>query len=162
MNMFNNTFSAFHFQNKENMFLPVNNSLSTLSTSQISFFSHKPIFTDLKLLETVFKNNSFEIFQFLEKDDIENLEKTNRFFLNICDCYLLMDNSMKSLGKLFAISFQEDKKRNPEKKSKVREKYNFNNQLENIIKKRMIVILIEFIVGKKIQKNRYLIFFYNK
>ena len=106
----------------------------TLSTSQISFFSHKPIFTDLKLLETVFKNNSFEIFQFLEKDDIDNLQKTNKFFLNICDCYLLMDNSMKSLGNLFAISFQEDKK-NPEKKSKVREKYNFNKPIGEYYKK---------------------------
>ena len=134
MNIFNNTFSAFHFQNKENMFLPVSNSLSTLSTSQISFFSHKPIFTDLKLLETVFKNNSFEIFQFLDKDDIENLEKTNKFFLNLCDCYLLMDNSMKSLGNLFAISFQEDKKKIPEKKSKVREKYNFNKPMEQYYK----------------------------
>ena len=134
MNIFNNTFSAFHFQNKENMFLPVSNSLSTLSTSQISFFSHKPIFTDLNLLETIFKNNSFEIFQFLDKDDIENLEKTNKFFLNICDCYLLMDNSIKSLGNLFAISFQEDKK-NPEKKSKVREKYNFNKPIGEYYKK---------------------------
>ena len=136
MNIFNNTFSAFHFQNKENMFLPVNNSLSTLSTSQISFFSHKPIFTDLKLLETVFKNNSFEIFQFLDKDDIENLEKTNKFFLDICDCYLLLDNSIKSLGKLFAISINEDNKKVPEKKSKVREKYNFNKPIGEYYKKK--------------------------
>ena len=136
MNIFNNTFSAFHFQNKENMFLPVSNSLSTLSTSQISFFSHKPIFTDLKLLETVFKNNSYEIFQFLEKEDIENLEKTNKFFLDICDCYLLFDNSIKSLGKLFAISINEDNKKVPEKKSKVREKYNFNKPIGEYYKKK--------------------------
>ena len=148
MNIYNNTFSAFHFQNKENMFLPVSNSLSTLSTSQISFFSHKPIFTDLKLLETVFKNNSFEIFQFLDKDDIENLEKTNKFFLNLCDCYLLMDNSMKSLGNLFAISFQEDKK-NPEKKSKVREKYNFNKPIGEYYKKKDDSYFNRIYSGKK-------------
>ena len=159
MNILNNTFSAFHFHNKENIFLPVSNSLSTLSTSQISFFSHKPIFTDLKLLETVFKNNSFEIFQFLEKDDIDNLQKTNKFFLNICDCYLLMDNSMKSLGNLFAISFQEDKKKILKRKVKLEKNIILINQLGNTIKKKMIVILIEFIVEKKIRKNKYLIFF---
>ena len=153
MNIFNNTFSAFHFQNKENMFLPVSNSLSTLSTSQISFFSHKPIFTDLKLLETVFKNNSFEIFQFLDKDDIENLEKTNKFFLNLCDCYLLMDNSMKSLGNLFAISFQEDKKKIPEKKSKVREKYNFNKPIGEYYKKNDDSYFNRIYSGKKNTKK---------
>ncbi len=135
-NLLNNTFSCFNFHKDNNLLFPVNNSMSTLSTSQMSFFSHKPIFTDKKLLETVFKNNSYEIFQFLEKEDIENLEKTNKFFLDICDCYLLLDNSIKSLGKLFAISINEDNKKVPEKKSKVREKYNFNKPIGEYYKKK--------------------------
>ncbi len=135
-NLLNNTFSCFNFHKDNNLLFPVNNSMSTLSTSQMSFFSHKPIFTDKKLLETVFKNNSYEIFQFLEKEDIENLEKTNKFFLDICDCYLLLDNSIKSLGKLFAISINEDNKKVPKKKSKVREKYNFNKPIGEYYKKK--------------------------
>ena len=135
-NLLNNTFSCFNFHKDNNLLFPVNNSMSTLSTSQMSFFSHKTIFTDKKLLETVFKNNSYEIFQFLEKEDIENLEKTNKFFLDICDCYLLFDNSIKSLGKLFAISINEDNKKVPEKKSKVREKYNFKKTIGEYYKKK--------------------------
>ena len=44
-----------------------NNSISTLSTSQASFFTNRPIFLDHPLLMEVFKNNSYEIFQFLEE-----------------------------------------------------------------------------------------------
>jgi hypothetical protein len=78
----------------------------------------------------VFKNNSYEIFQFLEEEDIENLSKSNKFFKNICDCFILLDSSMQSLGKLFSMSISENQNSivAKEKKSKVREKYNFTEQ----------------------------------
>ena len=107
-----------------------NNSISTLSTSQASFFTNRPIFLDHPLLMEVFKENSYEIFQFLEEEEIENLSKTNKFFKNICDCFLLLDYSMQSLGKLFSMSILENQNSivAKEKKSKVREKYNFTEQ----------------------------------
>ena len=64
-----------------------------------------------------------------------------------------MDNSMKSLGKLFAISFQEDKKRNPEKKSKVREKYNFNKPIGEYYKKKDDSYFNRIYSGKKNTKK---------
>ena len=55
------------------------NTISTLS--QASFFIHRPIFLEHLLLEQCFKNNSYEIFQFLNKNDIENIKMTNKFFV---------------------------------------------------------------------------------
>ena len=114
---------------ENNMF----NTISTLSQSQASFFIHRPIFLDHPLLEQCFKNNSYEIFQFLDKDDIENLKKTNKFFCNLCDCHLLLGESLNSLGSLFNMTINE--KVTPMKKSsKLREKFNFNKPMEEYYK----------------------------
>ena len=75
----------------------MSNTISTLSQSQASFFIHRPIFLDHPLLEQCFKNNSYEIFQFLDKDDIENLKRTNKFFCNLCDCHLLLKRKYHNL-----------------------------------------------------------------
>ena len=100
----------------------ISNSISTLSQSQASFFIHRPIFLDHPLLEQCFKNNSYEIFQFLDKEDIENLKMTNKFFCNLCDCHLLLGESINSLGSLFNMTINE--KVTPMKKtSKLREKF---------------------------------------
>ena len=109
------------------------NTISTLSQSQASFFTHRPIFIDHPLLEKCFKNNSYEIFQFLDKEDIENLRMTNKFFCNLCECHLLLGESINSLGFLFNMTINE--KVNPIKKtSKLREKYNFNKSMEEYYK----------------------------
>ena len=109
------------------------NSISTLSQSQASFFIHRPIFLDHPLLEQCFKNHSYEIFQFLDKDDIENLRRANKFFCDICDCHLLLGESLSSLGKLFNMTINENT--TPMKKtSKLREKYNFNKPMEQYYK----------------------------
>ncbi len=120
----------------------MSNTISTLSQSQASFFIHRPIFLDHPLLEKCFKNNSYEIFQFLENRDIENLRRTNKFFCDICDCYYLFDNSIQSLGKLFAMSLNNennnDSKNNKivakDKKSKFIEKFNFNQSVDKYYK----------------------------
>ena len=109
------------------------NTISTLSQSQASFFIHRPIFLDHPLLEKCFKNNSYEIFQFLDKDDIENLRRANKFFCNLCDCHLLLGESISSLGSLFNMTINE--KVTPIKKtSKLREKFNFNKPMEEYFK----------------------------
>ena len=111
----------------------MSNTLSTLSQSQASFFNHRPIFLDHPLLAQCFKDNSYEIFQFLDKDDMENLRMANRFFSNLCDCHLLLGESLNSLGSLFNITINE--KVTPLKKaSKLREKYNFNKPMEEYYK----------------------------
>ena len=111
----------------------MSNTISTLSQSQASFFIHRPIFLDHPLLEKCFKNNSYEIFQFLDKEDIENLKMTNKFFCNLCDCHLLLGESLNSLGALFNMTINE--KVTPIKKtSKLREKYNFNKPMEEYYK----------------------------
>ena len=109
------------------------NTLSTMSQSQVSFFTHFPVLLDNYLLEKCFKNNSYEIFQFLEKEDIENLKMTNKFFCNLCDCHLLLGESINSLNHLFNMTINE--KVNPMKKtSKLREKFNFNKPMEEYYK----------------------------
>ena len=109
------------------------NTISTLSQSQTSFFLRRPKFLDYPLLEQCFKSHSFEIFQFLDKDDIENLKRANKLFCNICDCHLLLEESLSSLGKLFSLTVNETT--TPIKKtSKLREKYNFNKPMEQYYK----------------------------
>ena len=111
----------------------MSNTISTLSQSQASFFIHRPIFLDHPLLEQSFKNNSYEIFQFLDKDDIENLKRTNKFFCNLCDCHLLLGESLNSLGALFNMTIN-DKVVPMKKSSKLREKFNFNKPMEEYYK----------------------------
>ena len=106
---------------------------STFSQSQASFFVHKPLFLDHPLLEKCFKDNSFEIFQFLEKEDIDNLKLANKFFNNLCECHLLFNDSIDSLNNLFNITVN-DKVEPIKKTSKLREKYNFNKPMEQYYK----------------------------
>ena len=109
------------------------NSIDTLSTSQASFFSNLPKFLSHPLLEEAFKNNSFEIFQFLDKDDLLSLKRSNKYFKDIIDCYELFVNSIDCLGQLFNMTINEVTE--PlKKKSKVREKFNFNKPMETHFK----------------------------
>ena len=106
---------------------------STFSQSQASFFIHRPLFLDHPLLEKSFKENSFEIMQFLEKEDIDNLKMVNKFFNNLCECHLLFNDSINSLNNLFNMTIN-DKVVPMKKESKLREKYNFNKPMEQYYK----------------------------
>ncbi len=111
------------------------------TNTQSNFFQEKP-FIYHPSFEEVFKNNSYEIFQFLDNRDIENLRRTNKFFCDICDCYFLFDNSIQSLGKLFAMSLNNENNNNSknnsivakDKKSKFIEKFNFNQSVDKYYK----------------------------
>jgi len=108
-------------------------SISTFSQSQASFFIHKPIFLDHPLLEKCFKENSYEIMQFLDKDDIDKLKLVNKFFNNLCECHSLFNDSINSLNNLFNMTIN-DKVEPMKKGSKLREKYNFNKPMEQYYK----------------------------
>lgn len=100
-----------------------------LSQSQANFFINRPISISHPLLREVFTNNSFEIFQFLESEDISNLKMVNKFFMNVSECHELFDDSIKSLGKLFNLSVNIPEENTSKKKSKFKEKYNFNKPI---------------------------------
>jgi uncharacterized protein YdcH (DUF465 family) len=108
-------------------------SISTFSQSQASFFIHKPLFLDHPLLEKCFKENSYEIMQFLDKDDIDKLKLVNKFFNNLCECHSLFNDSINSLNNLFNMTIN-DKVEPMKKGSKLREKYNFNKPMEQYYK----------------------------
>ena len=57
--------------------------IKMLSQSQANFFIMRPIFIDHPQMKEVFKNNSYEILQFLTSDDIQNLKLTNHFFFHL-------------------------------------------------------------------------------
>lgn len=117
---------------KENFSLSEFNTTKTTSAfsqSQASFFVHKPFFLDHPLLEKCFKDNSFEILQFLEKEDIDNLKLANKFFNNLCECHSLFNFSISSLNNLYNMTIN-DKVEPIKKSSKLREKYNFNKPME--------------------------------
>ena len=110
--------------------------ISTFSQSQCSFFIHKPLFLDHPLLEKCFKENSFEIMQFLDKDDIDKLKLVNKFFNNLCECHLLFNDSINSLNNLFNMTIN-DKVEPMKKGSKLRiqRAYSKRNEKEKKIKK---------------------------
>ena len=107
-----------------------NFSITTMST-----FSQPNINNniDYHLLEKCFKDNSYEIFQFLDNDDMDNLKLTNKFFNNLCECHSLFNNSINSLNNLFYKTIN-DKVEPIKKGSKLREKYNFNKPMETYYK----------------------------
>lgn len=105
-----------------------------LSQSQTNFFINKPISIDHPLMKEAFKENSYEILQFLGKEDISNLKHVNHFFLDLCDCYQLFSNSIGSLSKLFSMSVNTSSIIAKPKTSKLREKYNFNKPINEYYK----------------------------
>ena len=139
-----NSISTSKINNKKNENLDYESETSVdYSNTQSNFFSdnlslHHPT------IEEVFKNNSYEIFQFLDNNDLENLRRTNKFFCDICDCYFLFDNSIQSLGKLFSMSLIDNNNINnnsnnnkiiaKDKKSKFIEKFNFNQSVDKYYK----------------------------
>ncbi len=90
-------------------------------------------------LRLVFESNSHEIFEYLEKADLNKLKLTNKFFYELCECNLLLTDSIRSLDKIFVNSLlisnsQENTKSSKDKKSKFKEKFLFNKSLNSFMK----------------------------
>ena len=57
--------------------------------------------TNFELMSEVFTNNSYEIFQFLRRGEINKLRNVHRFFNNLCECNELFEGSIEALDELF-------------------------------------------------------------
>jgi len=60
------------------------------------------------LTKKVFKSFSYEIFQFLNKEEKTRLSMTNKFFNDLVDCHGLFGDSIKSLNDLFSSNIEID------------------------------------------------------
>ena len=56
--------------------------------------------TNYELMTEVFTNNSYEIFQFLTREEINKLRNVHRFFDNLCECNELFEGSIEALDDL--------------------------------------------------------------
>ena len=81
---------------------------------------------------------SYDLLEFIEEEDKQNLKLVNKHVNDIVDCGELFKTSIKSLGKIFyKENFYEDedlKNKLPEKKSKFKEKFTFNKSLNELYK----------------------------
>jgi hypothetical protein len=86
----------------------------------------------VRLMERVFKSHSYEILEFLEIKDINNLKNTSRIMYDVCECHTMFLNSIKSLDKLFIQPTPNLNNTNNSKinKSKFKEKFEFNKSID--------------------------------
>ena len=95
--------------------------------------------TNFELMSEVFTNNSYEIFQFLRRGEINKLRNVHRFFNNLCECNELFEGSIEALDELFYTENNNKKividcnKKN-KKQSKFLERFNFNKPLDKYYK----------------------------
>ncbi len=91
-----------------------------------------------KNLRKAFSIVSYEVFQYLNEEDIRNLRATNKYFLDMCDCNQLFNKTMKSLVDLFKkeliIEDEDNRSKNNTKTSKFKEKFNFNKSMNDLYK----------------------------
>ncbi len=90
-------------------------------------------------LKLVFESNSHQIFEFLDKEDLNKLKITNKFFYELCECNIIFTDSVKSLNKYFMNSLliqnsQDNGNSSREKRSKFKEKFLFNKSLNSFMK----------------------------
>jgi hypothetical protein len=107
------------------------------------------------MLTQVMISNAYNILAYLGENDIENLRRTSKFFYDICECHAVFEGSIKGLNKLFSSSventdffkkqtFFDDSRMlstgqsfasnatwTSEKKSKFKEKFNFNKPIND-------------------------------
>jgi hypothetical protein len=109
---------------------------------------------ELALFKNVFTNHSNNILQYLHKHEIDCLKHTNKYINDICECHLLLSESMNSLSDLFSSllvktsdASKEHVSENKGKKSKFREKYNFNKSIDEYYKD-------SYIYEKRVQSAR--------
>jgi hypothetical protein len=104
-----------------------------------NFFKAKTVSEDCPHLKEAFQQASYEILQYLAEEDKLNLKLTNKFFLDLVDCQLLLSEGIKSLVPSFLNSLMLDMSTTTidtqvssngfEKKSKFKEKFNFNKSM---------------------------------
>jgi len=107
-----------------------------------NFYKVKILSTEYPNMKAVFQSHSYEIFMFLDSKDLLNLKLTNKFFYDVCDCHQLLNQSIKSLQILYFNSLfdGEDGLQNSNtndksnKKSKFKEKYDFNKSINQFYK----------------------------
>ncbi len=150
-----NTIINYNNNHKEKILNEIDTSSNTFSQSQINFFSERPNFYHLPFLEEAFKNNSYEIFQFLDNKDINNLRKTNKFFWDICDCYFLFDDTIQSLSKFFSTSLNNDINDNDNFNQNYNYNYNNNNNDNQNYNNNNNNDKYEFVQQKNINQQKY-------
>jgi hypothetical protein len=101
-----------------------------------NFYKNKTLSVEYTNMKPVFQTHSYEIFEFLDKEDITNLSLSNKFFNELCECHLLFTNSVKSLGNLFQKSIDNNNilVTTEVKKSKFKEKFEFNKSMNKFYK----------------------------
>lgn len=116
-----------------------------------SFYKVKLLSNEYKYMKPAFESHSYEICQFLTKEDLKNLKLANKFFYDLCDCYLLFEESISSLQNLFKNSIINENIENTDKlesevqnnsievkgsvkKSKFKEKFDFNKSMNEFYK----------------------------
>lgn len=81
---------------------------------------------------------SYNLLEYLTKDEKQNLKLVNKHVMDIIDCEELFKTSINSLSKLFYKEnlFEDEDLKNkpPEKKSKFKEKFTFNKSLNELYK----------------------------
>lgn len=90
-----------------------------------------------KKLKQAFSIVSYKILQYLSDEDIKNLKLTNKYFNDISECHNLFRYSLKSLNGFFnkiIIDDHDNKPKQEYKKSKFKEKFNFNKSMNELYK----------------------------
>jgi len=80
---------------------------------------------------------SYEVFQYLMEEDLKNLKLTNKFLKDVVECNELFSCSIKSLTGFFnkiVIEDDDNKPKDTEKKSKFKEKFQFNKSMNELYK----------------------------
>lgn len=80
---------------------------------------------------------SYEVFQYINEEEMKNLKLTNKFLKDIVECNELFSCSVKSLSSLFnkiVIEDEGNKQQENEKKSKFKEKFHFNKSMNELYK----------------------------
>jgi hypothetical protein len=106
------------------------------------------------LFKSAFSTCGYDIIKYLNEDDLDRLRLVNKFLYDICECQTVLTGSISNLNKLFNTSVENtdffkklsffDESRylstgqsfasnitgTSEKKSKFKEKYNFNKPID--------------------------------
>jgi hypothetical protein len=98
----------------------------------------KKMYNNLEIkFKKAFSIISYEVFQYLMEEDLKNLKLTNKFLKDIVECNELFSCSIKSLTGFFnkiVIEDDDNKPKDIEKKSKFKEKFQFNKSMNELYK----------------------------
>ena len=98
----------------------------------------KQMYNNLEIkFKKAFSIISYEVFQYLMEEDLKNLKLTNKFLKDVVECNELFSCSIKSLTGFFnkiVIEDDDNKPKDTEKKSKFKEKFQFNKSMNELYK----------------------------